>query len=41
MYSIVGGGNVDTWHDHMYVHQGPVVDAAFSRCTNYNLQLST
>jgi hypothetical protein len=19
MYSIMGGGNVDTWHDHMYI----------------------
>jgi hypothetical protein len=20
MYPIMGGGNVDTWHDHIYVH---------------------
>jgi hypothetical protein len=20
MYTIMGGGNVDTWHDYMYVH---------------------
>jgi hypothetical protein len=20
MYPIMGGGNVDTWHDRMYVH---------------------
>jgi hypothetical protein len=20
MYPIMGGGDVDTWHDHMYVH---------------------